>query len=133
MNPSLRARGKSVQFDRQKRTSMKAKQLLCSLLVTALVAGFSAGCSTQAGLRAKAKVSEADAQKIALAKVPGGTIKGSELEKEKGKLVWSFDIATPGTRDITEVLADAVTGQIVSVEKETPADQEKEKREKAKK
>ena len=53
----------------------------------------------------------------ALAKAPGGTVKEGELEKEKGKLIWSFDIATPDTRDITEVNVDAITGQVVSVEK----------------
>jgi len=47
-------------------------------------------------------------------------VQSSELEEEKGKLVWSFDIATPGTKDITEVLVDALTGQVVSTEKETP-------------
>jgi uncharacterized membrane protein YkoI len=62
--------------------------------------------------------------------VPGGTIKEGELEKEHGKLIWSFDIATPGTQDITEVHVDAVTGQVVNLEKETPADQQKESREK---
>ena len=67
-----------------------------------------------------------------LAQVAGGTVKEGELEKEKGKLVWSFDIATPGTQNITEILVDAVTGVIVAKEIETPADQAKEKQEKAK-
>ncbi len=59
---------------------------------------------------------------------PGGTIRESELEHEHGKLVWSFDIATPWTTDITEVQVDAVTGEIVSVETETPGQQEAERR-----
>ena len=50
---------------------------------------------------------------------PHGTIKSAEIENERGKLVWSFDISTPGTRDITEVLVDANTGTIVSVARET--------------
>jgi len=104
--------------------------MICSVLATVLVATFFPSCSTQARLKARAKVSEADAQKIALAKVPGGTIQESELEKEKGKLVWSFDIATAGSRDITEVLVDAVTGEIVAVEKESGAQEEKERRKK---
>ncbi|MEO8426001.1 MAG: PepSY domain-containing protein [Verrucomicrobiota bacterium] len=86
----------------------------------------------QAKLEAKAKISKAEATKIALAKVPNGTIKEGELEKEKGKLIWSFDISTPNTEDITEVHVDAVTGKIVRVEKETPAAQKKEKEEKQK-
>ena len=71
----------------------------------------------QAKLMAEAKVSKADAEKTALAKVPTGTIKEGELEKEKGKLIWSFDIITPVTKDITEVNVDAITGDVVSVER----------------
>jgi len=73
-----------------------------------------------------AKISKVEAQKIALARVPNGAIKESELENEKGKLIWSFDIATPGTKNITEVNVDAITGEIVAVDIETP---EKEKAE----
>ena len=55
-------------------------------------------------------------------------------EKEKGKLIWSFDIAKSGTRDITEVQVDAKTGKIVSTQTEAPADQIREtKTEKASK
>ena len=79
-------------------------------------------------LEAQAKITKAEAQKIALDRVPGGTIKEGDIEKEKGKLLWSFDIATPGTKDITEVQVDALTGQVLDVSKETAADQEKEKK-----
>lgn len=112
---------------------MKLPTLIGSLLATALLAGFGCGCATsQAELAAQAKIARADAEKIALAQVAGGTVKEGELEKENGKLVWSFDIATPGTQNITEILVDAVTGAIVAKEIETPADQEKEKQGKAK-
>ena len=56
-------------------------------------------------------VHRADAEATALAKVPGGTIVKTDLEEEDGRLVWSFDIATPGTRDITEVQVDAKTSR----------------------
>jgi uncharacterized membrane protein YkoI len=81
----------------------------------------------EAQLRAEAKVSKADAEKTALGKVPNGTIKESELEKEHGKLVWSFDISTPHSKNITEVQVDAKTGKITAVAIETPKDQAKEK------
>jgi uncharacterized membrane protein YkoI len=83
---------------------------------------------SQSALKKEAKVTEAQATKSALAKVPDGTIKSSELEKENGKLIWSFDIAKPKTRNITEVQVDAKTGKIVSIQTETPADQLRERR-----
>lgn len=99
-------------------------------------AGILAGCLTgcvseekkEAKLQAEAKVSRADAEKAALEKVPGGTIKEGELEKEKGKLIWSFDISIPGSKDIKEVQVDAITGQVISVETETAAAEAKEKK-----
>ncbi len=106
--------------------------MVCALLGAALLAGGLAGCVTgknkEAKLEAQAKISRAEAEKIALAKVPNGTIKEGEIEKEKGKLIWSFDIATPGTADISEVQVDALTGGVVAVEHESPAEQAKEKK-----
>jgi uncharacterized membrane protein YkoI len=93
-----------------------------------------AGCATEkseeakeAKLMAEAKVSKADAQATALAQVPNGTVKEGELEKEKGKLIWSFDVSTPGTTDITEVNVDAITGTVVSKEMEKAEKEKKEK------
>ncbi len=98
-----------------------------------LVCGFTA-CETEKehegkkeNLAAEAKITRAQAEQTALTKAPGGTVKEGELEKEKGRLIWSFDIATPGTTDITEVGVDAITGEIVSVDKETAASEAKEK------
>ena len=74
----------------------------------------------------QAKITKAEAEQIALAKVSHGIVKSAEIEKEKGHLVWSFDIAQPGIRDITEILVDAKTGEIISSQNETPQDQAKE-------
>jgi len=41
-------------------------------------------------------------------------------------LIWSFDVATPNSKDITEVNVDAVTGEVVSVEKESAESEAKE-------
>jgi hypothetical protein len=120
---------------------MKIKTIICSTLSLALLAGGLTGCccckgkekeESQAKLAAQAKITKAEAEKIALDKVPGGTIKEGGIEKEKGKVIWSFAIATPGTKDITEVQVDAMTGQVLDVAKETAAEQEKEKKEDAK-
>ena|ERR1019366_1634346 len=122
-------------------TNMKIKSIICSIVTVGLLAGGLTACMTEKEegnegkankLEAQAKITKAEAQKIALDKVPGGTIKEGDIEKEKGKLLWSFDIATPGTKDITEVQVDAMTGAIIDISKETVADQEKEKKEDAK-
>lgn len=83
----------------------------------------------QTELRAKAKITEAQAKAIALAKVPGGKVKESGLEDENGRLIWSFDISSRGTKDITEVQVDATTGSIVSIATESAADEAKEAKE----
>jgi uncharacterized membrane protein YkoI len=103
-----------------------------NIVGTALVAALLAGCASEdheghkearhAKLMAEAKVSQADAQATALASVPNGTVKESEIEKEHGKLIWSFDLATPDTKNITEVNVDAINGNIVSTETEKPED-----------
>ena len=89
-----------------------------ALLVAAMLLFYRA--TTQAKLHAEAKISEADARATALATVPGGAVSSSELEKEHGKLIWSFDIAQVGSKNITEVQVDARTGKIVSSKTETP-------------
>lgn len=122
---------------------MKIRSIICSVIAFGLLGGLTA-CMTEkeegnegkegnnAKLEAQAKISKAEAQKFALEKVPGGTIKEGDIEKEKGKLLWSFDITTPDSKDITEVQVDALTGAVLDVSKETVAEQEKEKKEDAK-
>jgi uncharacterized membrane protein YkoI len=109
---------------------MNIKSLACSTLAVALLAGCASEkterADKQAKLQALAKVSQADAEKAALTKAPNGTVKEAELEKEHGKLIWSFDIATPDSKNITEVAVDAMTGEVTSVEQETPEEQAKE-------
>jgi uncharacterized membrane protein YkoI len=110
---------------------MKTKLNIGGMWLAALLAISASGCASeqqeQARLQAQAKISKEQAPAIALARVPGGTIKECDLEKEKGKLIWSFDMAKAGTKDITEVAVDALSGEIVSVDVETPEQQAKEK------
>lgn len=111
--------------------------MYCQRLSFALAIVLLAGCATekhedQIKLQAEAKISKEKATKTALSLVPNGTVKESALEKEHGKLIWSFDIATQGSKDITEVQVDAITGKVFSTEKETPKEQSKERIEDAK-
>ena len=81
-------------------------------------------------LKADAKIPVEQARATAVKRVPG-EIQEEELEKENGKLVYSFDIKATGQKDITEVQVDAVTGSIVSVEKEDAAHETTEKKQDA--
>ena len=81
---------------------------------------------SKAALAAEAKISEAEATAIALGKVPHGVVKTSELEREHGRLIWSFDIAQPSLKGVIELQVDARTGKIVSVKRESPAQEAKE-------
>jgi len=105
-----------------------------TVLSASLLAVLLAGCVSdkQQKLEAEAKISKDEAQRVALAQTPNGSIKEGELEREKGRLVWSFDITTPRSPDTTEVQVDVQTGQVVSVTKETPEQEKQEKKAEAK-
>ena len=75
---------------------------------------------TQASLKKEAKVSEATARATALKEVPNGVVKSSELEREGGKLIYSYDITVPGKTGIDEVNVNAVDGSVVAKQHETP-------------
>jgi uncharacterized membrane protein YkoI len=47
-------------------------------------------------------------------------VKECELEREHGRIIWSFALNTPDSKDITEVNVDAVTGDVVNIEHEKP-------------
>ncbi len=85
----------------------------------------------QAALQKEAKISLDKAREIALKKVPGGKVESSELEREHGKLIYSFDIKTskPG---VTEVNVDAITGKVVAVDHESSKMEAAEKAREAK-
>ena len=87
------------------------------------------GLSGAAIAGAAPRIDRPQAERIALAHAPGGTIRNAELEHEKGQPVWSFDITRAGTTDITEVLVNADTGAVVEVSTETAAQQRAEARE----
>ena len=102
---------------------------ICVAVLSLAIRAHAESEESEAALKAEAKISEEAATKTALESVPTGQIKESELEKEHGKIVWSFDIALSKTKDIAEVQVDAKSGKIVSTEVETEADQAKEKAE----
>ncbi len=115
------------------RTSILVGILLALLTLPAWCGGQKAN---QAALSKEAKITMEQAQKAALAKEPG-KIQEKEIEREKGRLIYSFDIKMAD--GIHEVNVDAMTGEVVedTVEsaaaeaKEKAADKKKKKNEKA--
>jgi len=83
-------------------------------------------------LKSQAKIAEGAAAKTALANVPKGEIAAVELEREKGKLLYSYDIKVPGKKGVEEVHVDAVTGKFLSKEHENPEAEKKEAADEAK-
>lgn len=74
-----------------------------------------------ANLRRQAKISEATARASAVARIPNGTVQAAELEREDGKLLYSYDIKVPGKSGIQEVQVNAIDGSVIGVEHEGPA------------
>lgn len=81
---------------------------------------------SQASLHKQAKITMAQARATALKEVPNGRIGSAELERENGKLIYSFDIKVAGKSGVDEVQVDAVSGAVVSNKHETPQTEAKE-------
>ena len=82
--------------------------------------------NNEAKLQKLTKISKERAQEIALQRAPG-KVESAELEREHGKLVYSFDIRNAkGTID--EVQVSAITGKVVRVEHENKKQEAAEKR-----
>jgi uncharacterized membrane protein YkoI len=87
---------------------------------------------SQATLQKEAKISEETARATALKEVPNGTVKSSELEREHGKLIYSYDIAVAGKSGIEEVNVNAIDGSVVARSHEGAAAEKKEAAQEAK-
>lgn len=79
-----------------------------------------------ADLAKQAKISLDTARSTALARVQHGVVRSEELEKDHGKLIYSFDIAVPGKSGVEEVNVDAMTGKVVAKHHESAKDEQKE-------
>lgn len=97
-------------------------------LVLVLVLGISASAESKKHkqLAKEAKITKQQAQETALKQAPGKIIE-SDLEREGGKLLYSFDIKTDA--GIKEVQIDAIDGKILKVETETKEAEAKEQKE----
>jgi hypothetical protein len=103
------------------------KSMLGAILLALLTLpawGSGQGKASQAALSKEAKITMEQAQKAALAK-EAGKIQEQEIEREKGRLIYSFDIKMAD--GIHEVNVDAMTGEVVEDTVESAAAEAKEK------
>ncbi|PYS81036.1 MAG: hypothetical protein DMF67_18235 [Acidobacteria bacterium] len=116
---------------------MKRYLLLAAITVTVITAGASFTTAAprarqdreaqeQEKLAREAKITKEQAQAAALKRAPGN-VESAELEREHGRLVYSFDIRN-SKHTITEVQVSAVTGKVVRVEHENAKQEADEKR-----
>jgi hypothetical protein len=103
-----------------------ARSVIALALATSWTPFNSWAQQSETELPKQARVTKHQAKKIALARVKRGAIKCVELEKEKGLLIWSVDIAQPPKKDLTDVWVDATTGKITAIKVETPITEKKE-------
>ena len=107
---------------------MKPKDFLRSvILIVALAAfGISSGVASDKSEAKHSSKITARAERIALTKVPGGSIRSAELETARGRRFWSVYIAKPGAKNAKEIRVDATSGRILAVQTERPEDQAEE-------
>ncbi len=115
------------------------KKFVLAVFIAALLTSGSLAMAKSAGLKEtdneaklakQAKITKEQAQETALQRAPG-TVESGELEREHGRLVYSFDIRNAqGTID--EVQVSAITGRVVRVEHENKKQEAAEKRKESK-
>ncbi len=66
-----------------------------------------------ANLAKEAKISVDSARVIARTRLPKAYVQSEELERENGRLIYSFDMKTDGRAGIDEVNVNALNGSIV--------------------
>ena len=105
--------------------------MISFLMSTALLLAAGSGACKQAApqLQRQAKITCTTAKQKALASVGGKSLRvvSAELEKEGGRLVYSFDVARRGHSGVEEIQIDARNGEIVSAKHETAKDEANER------
>lgn len=85
--------------------------------------------NSDAAMHKEAKLSMKQARAIAMKAAPG-KVQSGELERENGKLIYSFDIRT-AKHTITEVNVNAMDGVVVDTQVENAAKEASEKAQEA--
>src|SRR5947207_13644350 len=100
------------------RTMMSLVGMICAMGILSAAA--------QEGKAPKTKITAEQANAIALKKFPGKVEGKTPLENEEGK--WQYGVMVRSGKKLREVMVDANTGKIASVEVTTPKEEEREAR-----
>ena len=73
-------------------------------------------------VQAQSRITRQRAENVALRLVPGGEIVSGNLERDKQRLLWWFDVSIPGSRNLKAIQIDAYSGAVVSNTVEAPQD-----------
>lgn len=107
-------------------TRIAAFTLAASIVTAGSAFAQKAKPESQAALMREAKITKKAATATALGQVPGATVKSSEIERENGKLIYSFDLKVKGKSGIEEINVDALTGAVIAHEHENAKAEKKE-------
>ncbi len=94
------------------------------ITVVVLIFVFTVSC-TYSQKKHHATVSKERAAKTLREQFPGAVILSEELEKENGKLIWSFDVKQDSS--MREIWVDAHSGKVIKTEEESTTAENDEK------
>ena len=103
-----------------RRDILRATVFLCTTPLPA--ARCISGCASRSAAVAASLLPLA----TAASKVPGTTLKGAEIDREDGKLLYVFSFTKAGSKGEDEVSVDALTGALHKVEHESAEDEARE-------
>jgi hypothetical protein len=97
--------------------------LAVALVITSAAPIFAAD---QSHAKHTGNISKRQAEKIALNKIRGGTLRSAELQVANGSRFWAVYVVKGDSKNAKEVRVDAKTGKILGVQTEKPEDQAEE-------
>jgi uncharacterized membrane protein YkoI len=121
--------GQSHTLRVQRTYCMKPTALLRSIVLVTALTAFTISSGVTSGKsegKRSGTITKAQAERIALTKVPGGRIRSAELGTARGQHFWSVYIAKSGSKNAKEIRVDTTSGQILAVQTERPEDQAEE-------
>jgi hypothetical protein len=97
-------------------------RFVCLAVALAITSAAPIFASEQSHAKHTGNISKSQAERIALSKIRGGTIRSAELQVANGSGFWAVFVA----KSDKEVRIDATSGKILAVQTEKPEDQAEE-------